>query len=155
MKRIRVTIADKRFIPSIGKGPITSPISITTDQYNLLTQLGYEVVETERVLPKKMQAIPVQEDLEEVVEKTESDHIEKVEEAVSEEDLEEIEDVVEEESEEESEEETSYTKTDLDKMVKKELIEILDARGIEYKPNDTVAVLNFNNFRESVKKKNN
>lgn len=43
--RIKVTIDDNKRIPTVGKGPIRTPICITISQYNLLKKLGFNVKE--------------------------------------------------------------------------------------------------------------
>jgi hypothetical protein len=42
-KRYRVTISDQRIIPTLGKGPVRNPVSISENLYNTLMALGFDV----------------------------------------------------------------------------------------------------------------
>jgi hypothetical protein len=145
IKRIRVTISDSKLIPTIGKGPIHSPISITEDQYNMLVNLGYKVVKAGAVKVAKIETAPVQEPVEPVVEVTEVIEPEVAQEeevvVVEEEPVVEEEKVVTEEVAEESDEDVAYTMEDLAEATKKELKAVLDKRGVAYGYNDTLKEL--------------
>jgi hypothetical protein len=157
VKRIRVTISDSKLIPTIGKGPIHSPISITEDQYNMLVNLGYKVIKAGDVRVAKIESSkpaeepaveqPVVEVAEDETEVTQEEEIVVVEEEPVAEVVEEepVIEVVEEEEAteevEESEEATSYTMEDLAEATKKELKAILDERKASYGYNDTLKEL--------------
>jgi exosome complex component RRP41 len=148
IKRIRVTISDSKLIPTIGKGPIHSPISITEDQYNMLVNLGYKVIKAGDVRVAKIEsAKPVEEPVVEqpVVEVTEDETEVAQEEEIVVVEEEPVVEVVEEEEVteevEESEEVTSYTMEDLAEATKKELKAILDEREASYGYNDTLKEL--------------
>jgi hypothetical protein len=150
-QRVLVTISDSKLIPTIGKGPINKPISITVPQYEMLKKFGFNISKVNEQLSKiekiaDNSVIEPEKKMEEVVppvelptepeEPTTEEVPEQVEETPEEE-------VVEEEVTEESEEseDTVYTEEDLKEATKKELKEVLDARGVEYKYNDTVPTL--------------
>jgi hypothetical protein len=171
-QRVRVTISDSKLIPTIGKGPINRPISITIAQYEMLKRFGFnvstyseqiskiekvsgeltveettetpvgetvveEVVET--VTPEVVESEEVTESVEETVEE---EVTESVEETVEEEVTESVEETVEEEVTESVEEgDVSYTEEDLKDANKKELKEVLDGRGVEYKYSATLPEL--------------
>jgi hypothetical protein len=149
VKRVRVTISDSKLIPTIGKGPIHSPISITEEQYNMLVNLGYKVVKAGDVKVAKIEPVtPVAEPVEEepVVEVTEVEPEVTQEEEVVVVEEEPVVEVVEEEEEateevEESEEDVAYTMEDLSEATKKELKAILDGREVNYGYNDTLKEL--------------
>jgi hypothetical protein len=153
-KRVLVTIPESRFVPTIGKGPINRPISITIEQYNMLVSLGYKIekagqkvekiepvavegveapVQAEPVVDESAEEETVEEDVEE---STEEDTVE-----VEEQPEEEAEEVVEEVEEEEVDADVAYTEEDLAEATKKELQEILTKRGVQYAYKDTVPVL--------------
>ncbi|AMS01247.1 hypothetical protein AR9_g163 [Bacillus phage AR9] len=158
-QRIRVTITDSKLIPTIGKGPINRPISITVGQYELLTKLGFNVVRYEEEKPQKIQEQPkpqVEESVEEQEVSVEDPKESQEEETLVEEQEVSVEDPKEsqeeetlvEEQEEISEEELeeidsdiAYTMEDLEEATKKELKEILDSRGVNYGYNDTLSKL--------------
>ena len=139
-QRIRVTITDSKLIPTIGKGPINRPISITVGQYELLTKLGFNVVRYEEEKPQKIQEQPKPQ-VEESVEEQEVS-VEDPKESQEEETLvEEQEEILEEEETEEIDSDVAYTMEDLEEATKKELKEILDSRGVNYGYNDTLSKL--------------
>lgn len=150
VKRVRVTISDSKLIPTIGKGPIHSPISITEDQYNMLVNLGYKVVKAGDVKVAKIDSVkPVEEPVVneqpvvEVVTEEESEVTEEEEIVVVEEEP--VVEVVEEEEVteevEESDEDVAYTMEDMSEATKKELKAILDKREVTYGYNDTLKEL--------------
>jgi hypothetical protein len=142
-QRVRVTISDSKLIPTIGKGPINKPISITVPQYEMLKKFGFNIAvhseqptKIEKVTEAVVEATSV---VEQPVEVTESEEV--VEETVEVEEA--TVEVVEESSEEVVEEDGDviYTEEDLKEATKKELKEVLDGRGVEYKYNATVPEL--------------
>lgn len=145
-KRIKVTIEDMKWIPSIGKGPVRNPISITHDQYNLLKLLGFNVIPYEEKikvqpieLPKKNK-LEIPEVEEEIVEEVQEESQEVEEEIVGEE-IPEMEEVAEEVQEiEEVIEEVKET-LDVNSMTKKQLKAELDSRNISYAYNATAEQL--------------
>jgi len=155
-ERVRVVIRSQKFIPTVGKGPILSPIHITKQQYDILKVLGFNVeIVGEKELEKKevpeMPTKPTEEPevKEEVVEETtpevEPEPVveEKVEEEVVTEPVveeqpvvtEPVEEVTHEEVAEEGEEE--ITAEDVEKMERKELRDVLDANEVKYAKNAT------------------
>lgn len=138
-QRIRVTITDSKLIPTIGKGPINRPISITVGQYELLTKLGFNVVRYEEEKPQKIQEQPKPQVEESVEEKEVS--VEEPKESQEEETLVEEQEEISEEELEEIDSDIAYTMEDLEEATKKELKEILDSRGVNYGYNDTLSKL--------------
>lgn len=138
-QRIRVTITDSKLIPTIGKGPINRPISITVGQYELLTKLGFNVVRYEEEKPQKIQEQPKPQ-VEESVEEQEVS-VEDPKESQEEETLVEEQEEISEEETEEIDSDIVYTMEDLEEATKKELKEILDTRGVNYGYNDTLSKL--------------
>lgn len=138
-QRIRVTITDSKLIPTIGKGPINRPISITVGQYELLTKLGFNVVRYEEEKPQKIQEQPKPQVEESVEEKEVS--VEEPKESQEEETLVEEQEEISEEETEEIDSDIVYTMEDLEEATKKELKEILDSRGVNYGYNDTLSKL--------------
>jgi hypothetical protein len=149
-QRVRVTISDSKLIPTIGKGPINKPISITVPQYEMLKKFGFNIVKVEEQLSKIERAEetkvsePEQKVDEVVVPPAETpSEPEQSEELTTDEEPEQVVETPEEvvEVSGESEEEVVYTEEDLQEATKKELKEVLDARGVEYKHNDTLPTL--------------
>lgn len=164
IKRVRVVIMDSRWIPTVGKGPINRPISITIDQYNMLVSLGYKISKVDSiptkipVQPKEETKVeeptkvePVVEEKEEVLE---PEHVEQEEEIVEEVEVNEEESTVEPEVEQEEEvieEETEateevdgnvvYTMEDMKEATKKDLKAVLDKRDVKYGYSDTLKEL--------------
>jgi hypothetical protein len=155
-KRISVTFPESKLIPTIGKGPINRPISITQEQFNMLTSLGYKVVQAGEV--KKVEKIetpaveakepevtpedPAEDEIETPEEEVEEEpevEVEEDEEALEEEQVEE--EPTEEEVEETESDDKAYSEKELDDMNKDELKALLDSRGVKYAYKDTVATL--------------
>jgi len=119
-KRVRVVINDSRFIPNIGKGPITKPINILESQYKILKQVGFNI---EKVIPNIGKIKPVESS--KVIDKeTEI----PIEEGTN-------------ESENEIINDKAYTKEELISFTKNNLKKILDKRNIPYKYSDTISIL--------------
>jgi len=146
--RIRVTIPEARNIPTIGKGPINRPISITIAQYDMLVRFGFKVNKADYPMPAKIEKLEdnskTQEEVANVVEtevvaESDTQSEQTVEESVQE-TSEEV--VIEEGSEEEiSEEDYNYTEEELTDATKADLKEVLDKRGVSYKHNETLPKL--------------
>lgn len=150
-----VTIADNKNIPLIGKGPITNPIRVSKDNYQMLLKLGYKVKEvpyTELIrkplakyynmpAPLVAKMIKLEESQEEKVELPESEEV--VEESTNntvevDEQEETQEELTEEPVQEESEE---ITEEDVNNMSKEQLKELLDYMEVPYKYKDTIKTL--------------
>ena len=150
--KVRVIINDRRFVPTIGKGPVLKPIYITTKIYNLLKLLKYDVSiykETESINKFEVEEHEIEklseekessetevedEDVEEVLEESSETEVELEDEEV----LEEISEPEEELEELEIEE---VLEKDINKMTKKELKELLDSKEIKYNYNANVSTL--------------
>lgn len=174
---IKVIIPDKRFIPTLGKGPFLEPIEVSEEKFRFLKFGGYNVkrfnnkvdnAEKESVVENKKVESEVTEETKVLEEEVNNTEVESdiTEDNVSE-DINEFDSVTEEtkvleqekaDEVEESvvEENTSDTKEkemDLEKLSNKELKSILDANSIEYKYNDTKSIL-INKIKENMLDKN-
>jgi len=145
-QRIRVTISDSKLIPTIGKGPINRPISITVRQYEMLKKLGFNVIKYEDKVTKidgNIKSEKPQEPVKQVQEPVEE--LDKIKESEQTQETGRDEGSSMEGSESEGakdgEEDVVYTEEDLKEATKKELKDVLEARKIEYKYNDTIANL--------------
>jgi len=146
--RVQVTIPDTKYIPTIGKGPINRPISITVDQYNMLVKFGFNIVKVEHPKLDKIEKIeskveekPVEEVKEvEVTEPAVEEEVaETIEEPVQEEES--TEEVVEETTVEEVVTDEAYTMEDLEEATKDELKEILEKRNKKFPYNANLGKL--------------
>jgi hypothetical protein len=151
MKRVRVTIADSKLIPTIGKGPILRPISITVAQYEMLKKFGFKIVKVDEQLVTKIEEVekivvpsepqdetPVNVPVEDSVSELEETEVVETEEVTIESEVVEDEETVEEEVDLIG---TVFSEEDLAEATKDELKEILDARGVKYKYSATLPSL--------------
>lgn len=169
MDTIKVIIKDKRFIPTIGKGPFLEPITITEEIYRFLKIGKYRVQkydptkDTKNVINNKkpLMSTDINIDESEIPEEDKNvkitfiaheidedeteneatDEVEVEEETVEDEAIDEVEDeTVEDETEDEATDEVEE-EIDYSKMTVKELKALLDEYGIDYKYNDTKDIL--------------